>query len=132
MLLRIEDLPPVANDMMNMLHEDELSIINEFHDAILARDIDKIDEMFKVVLFDIEDHFSTEEEMMERSQYPFTQVHKSDHDTMRAKMKNYHERWQILKGPKELKGFLETEFKQWLVLHISKWDAETALHIGNG
>ena len=132
MLLRIEDLPPVANDMMNMLHEDELSIINDFHDAILARDIDKIDEMFKVVLFDIEDHFSTEEEMMERSQYPFAQVHKSDHDTMREKVKNYHERWQILKSPKELKGFLETEFKQWLVLHISKWDAETALHIGNG
>jgi len=130
MLIQIKEIPPVANDMMNMLHEDEVEVINRFHDAVLARDIDKIDEIFDEVIMDVEAHFGTEEAMMAQSDYEFAQVHKSDHDTMRKKLKDLHERWKILKGPKEVKGFLEKDFKSWFRLHISKWDSETAPNIG--
>lgn len=132
MLINKQDLQQVANQEMNMLHEEEIDVFNDFHDAILAKDIEKIDELFKVVLFDVEDHFSTEEEMMEENNYQFFQVHKNDHDTMREKLAKFHKRWEILKSPKELQGFLETEFKQWLMLHISKWDSEMALHLSHG
>ena len=132
MLIQKREIQQVANAMMNMLHEDEIEIINDFHDAVLARDIEKIDELFKVVLMDVEDHFSTEEAMMEQNEYHDFQVHKNDHDTMRVKLKSFHERWEILKGPKELQGFLEKDFKKWLMLHVSKWDAEAAMHLGNG
>ena len=50
---------------------------------------------------------------------------------MREKLKKYHKRWEVLKSPKELQGFLETEFKQWLMLHISKWDSEMALKLSH-
>lgn len=132
MLIQEREMQQVANAMMNMLHEDEVELVNSFHDAVLARDIEKIDELFKVLLFDVEDHFKTEEAMMEQAGYADFQVHKNDHDTMRAKLKKYHERWEILKSPKELKGFLEKEFKQWLMLHISKWDSTAAMALGNG
>ena len=132
MLIKKEDLQQVANQEMNMLHEEEIEVFNNFHDAILAKDIEKIDEIFKVVLFDVEDHFSTEEQMMEANKYNHFQVHKNDHDTMREKLAKYHKRWGVLKSPKELQGFLETEFKQWLMLHISKWDTEMALHLSHG
>lgn len=132
MLINKQDLQQVANQEMNMLHEEEIDVFNDFHDAILARDIEKIDELFKVVLFDVEDHFSTEEQMMEENNYSFFQVHKNDHDTMREKLAKFHKRWEVLKSPKELQGFLETEFKQWLMLHISKWDSEMALHLSHG
>lgn len=116
---------------MNMLHEEEIEVINSFYDAVVAKDIEKIDELFKIVLFDVEDHFKTEEDLMQQSNYSNFQVHKNDHDTMREKLNKFHKRWEILKGPTELKGFLEKEFKKWLILHISKWDSETALHLGN-
>jgi len=74
MLIEKDAVQQVANEVMNMLHEEEIEIFNAFHDAILARDIEKIDELFKVVLFDVEDHFSTEEQMMEENNYQFFQV----------------------------------------------------------
>mgnify|MGYP002640666244 CR=1 FL=1 len=131
MLIEKQDLQQVANEVMNMLHEEEIEVFNSFHDAVLARDIEKIDEIFPVILFDVEDHFSTEERMMEENNYSNFQVHKNDHDTMREKLKKYHKRWEVLKSPKELQGFLETEFKQWLMLHISKWDSEIALKLSH-
>lgn len=129
MLIQQREIPQVQNDMMNMLHEDEVEIVNKFHDAVLARDIDKIDELFEELIADVEVHFATEEAMMETADYEFATVHKGDHDTMRKKLKDLHERWKILKGPKEVKGFLEKDFKSWFKLHISKWDSETAPNI---
>jgi len=131
MLIEAREIQQVANEVMNMLHEEELEVINDFYDAVVAKDIEKIDELFKVVLFDVEDHFETEEAMMEQNNYAHYQVHKNDHDTMREKIAKYFERWLAIKSPLELQGFLENEFKKWLILHISKWDTETALHLSN-
>ena len=131
MLLRKEDVQQVSNDVMNMLHEEEIGIINDFHDAVLAKDIEKIDELFPVVEFDVEDHFTTEEEMMEQSQFYGMQMHKSEHDTLRGKLKKLKEHWIANKDPKEVQRFLEDDFKHWMVLHVARWDAETAMHIGD-
>ncbi|WP_309496235.1 hemerythrin family protein [Sulfurovum sp.] len=131
MLMRKEDVQQVSNAMMNMLHEEEIEIINAFHDAVIAKDIEKIDELFKVVEFDVEDHFSSEEEMMEQSQFYAMQMHKSEHDTLREKLKKVKEHWVTYKDPKEVQRFLEDDFKHWMVLHVSRWDSETAMHIGD-
>lgn len=131
MLLRKEDVQQVSNDMMNMLHEEEIGIINDFHDAVIVKDIEKIDELFPVVEFDVEDHFSSEEEMMEQSQFYAMQMHKSEHDTLRKKLQKVKEHWLAHKDPKELQRFLEDDFKHWMVLHVARWDAETAMHIGD-
>jgi len=130
MLIQKQDLQQVANAIMNMVHEDELEIINNFHDAVKAKDIEKIDELFKALLVEVEVHFKTEEDMMEQSAYPDMQMHKSDHDVIRKKLEKFHKRWEVLKGPKELQGFLENDFKKWYTQHISKWDAQTAPHVG--
>ena len=131
MLLKKEDVQQVSNDLMNMLHEEEIEIINNFHDAVLAKDIEKIDELFPVVEFDVEDHFSTEEEMMEQSQFYGMQMHKSEHDTLRGKLKKVKEHWLANKNPKDVQNFLEDDFKHWMVLHVARWDSETAMHIGD-
>lgn len=129
--MQLDEVQQVSNAMMNVLHEEEISVLNDFHDAVIAKDIKKIDDLFKVVQFDVEDHFSTEEEMMEESQFYAAQIHKSEHDTMRRKLKNLHTNWEAAKDPEEIKTFLENEFKKWLVLHIARWDSETAMHLGD-
>jgi len=131
MLLEKKDVQLVSNAVMNMLHEEEIEIINKFHDAAVAKDIEKIDELFKVVQFDVEDHFSTEEEMMEESNFYALQIHKAEHDTMRGKIKKLQEHWDKFKEPKEVKRFLEEDFKHWIVLHVARWDSETAMYIGD-
>lgn len=131
MLIEVKDVQQVANVMMNILHEEEIQIMNDFHDAVLAKDIEKIDELFKVVQFDVEDHFSTEEAMMEESKFYAMQMHKSEHDTMRKKLNTLQENWVKNREPEEIRKFLEDEFKHWLVLHVARWDSETALHLGD-
>lgn len=131
MLMDIKDVQQVANAMMNVLHEEEIEIINDFYDAVVAKDIPKIDELFQVVQFDVEDHFSTEEEMMEQSQFYAMQMHKSEHDTMREKIQKLYEEWELTQKPEPIKTFLEDEFKKWIVLHIARWDSETAMHVGD-
>ncbi len=130
MLIQEQDVQQVANAMMNMLHEDEIELINAFYDAVKAKDIEKVDELFKALLVEVEAHFKTEEDMMEQSSYADMQMHKSDHDIMRKKLAKFHKRWEVLKGPKELQGFLEKDFKKWYTQHVSKWDAQTAPHVG--
>lgn len=129
MLIQEREVQKVTNDIMNMLHEDELEVINELHDAVLAKDIEKADELFKNLISEVEVHFKTEEDMMEQAAYPNLGMHKSDHDLMREKLKKYHERWEILKSPKELRGFLEKDFKKWYTQHVTKWDSQTAIHL---
>jgi len=130
MLIQEHDVQQVANAVMNMLHEDEIALINNFYDAVKAKDIEKTDELFKALLVEVEAHFKTEEAMMEQSDYADMQMHKSDHDVMRKKLAKFHKRWEVLKGPKEVQGFLEKDFKKWYTGHVSKWDAQTAPHVG--
>ncbi|UPT77193.1 hemerythrin family protein [Sulfurovum sp. XGS-02] len=131
MLIDVKDIQQVSNDMMNILHEEEIRIINDFHDAVLTKDKEKIDELFKVVQFDVEDHFSTEEAMMEESKFYAMQMHKSEHDTMRKKLDQLQKSWESHRDPEEIQKFLEDEFKHWLVLHVARWDSETAMHLGD-
>ncbi|HIQ47365.1 MAG TPA: bacteriohemerythrin [Sulfurovum sp.] len=131
MLIAPNEVQQVSNAMMNMLHDEEIEIVNSFHDAVLAKDIDKIDELFKVLQFDIEDHFTTEEDMMEESKFYAAQIHKAEHDTMRGKVKDIQADWDKNKDPAAVQEFLEGEFKKWIVLHVARWDAETAMHIGD-
>ena len=88
MLLELKDIQQVSNAVMNMLHEEEIEIVNNFHDAVIAKDIEKIDELLPVLEFDVEDHFSTEEEMMEESKFYAAGIHKAEHDTTRVKLKD--------------------------------------------
>ena len=88
MLFEKIEVQLVSNAVMNMLHEEEMDVVNAFHDAVLSKDPKQIDEHFDVLLFDVEDHFSTEEEMMEESGFYAAQIHKAEHDSMRKKSKN--------------------------------------------
>ena len=130
MLIQKQEVQKVSNAMMNILREDEIELINNFYDAIKAKDIDKIDDLFKDVVAELDTNFKTEEEMMEQNAYHDMQMHKSDHDLIRKKLEKFHKRWEVLKGPKEVQGFLEKDFKKWYTQHVSKWDAQTAPHVG--
>ncbi len=63
--------------------------------------------------------------------YNKSQIHKAEHDTMRGKVKDLQEDWDKNKNPAIVQAFLEGEFKKWIVLHVARWDSETAMHIGD-
>jgi len=46
-------------------------------------------------------------------------------------VKELGENWAKNKNPQEVQDFLEGEFKHWMVLHVARWDSETAMHLGD-
>jgi hemerythrin len=130
MLIQEHEVQQVPNAMMNMLHQDELEVINNFYNAIKSKNIEAADELFTQLIAEIETHFKSEEEMMEQVAYSDAGMHKSDHDAIRAKLEKFKKRWDVLKGPTEIQGFLEKDFKKWYTQHIAKWDSAAAPHLG--
>ena len=114
-----------------MLNTDEMEGLNSLYEAVIAEDIDKIDTLFKEHVQSVEAHFKTEEDMMQESNYPALAAHKRDHDALLKKLQKFLKRWEILKGPTELRGFLEKDAKKWWVQHIGRFDSETALKLGH-
>lgn len=69
--------------------------------------------------------------MMEESQFYAAAIHKAEHDSMRKKVQAIEAAWNTNKDPKEVQNFLESDFKSWMVLHVARWDSETAMHLGD-
>ena len=131
MLFGKEDLQLVANPMMNMLHEEEVEIANAFYEAAKACNKEKVGELFEVFLYDVEDHFGTEEAMMQQARIFGANIHKEEHDTMRSKLAELKAHWDEHNECAEIVRFLEEEFKPWIILHVARWDSESAMHLGD-
>ncbi len=127
MLLGIDKLPKVANELFNALHEDEAQIIEELYQACQRENLQEIDRLMELLIYDVEDHFSTEEELMREAEFFAYPMHKAEHDSMRRDIKNLYDNWKIGKNVKEI----EKKMVPWLLLHISRWDSITAIHIGD-
>ncbi len=134
MLIQEQELRSVVNEEINMLHEEEMEVLNTLYETLTAQepDLKKIDEAFKNFLFDVEDHFAAEESMMQEKEYERYKIHKEDHDAMRLKLAKYFERWLAIRSFSEVQGFLEGEYKKWLISHTATRDTETALYLEQG
>ncbi|WP_448584017.1 bacteriohemerythrin [Thermocrinis sp.] len=131
MVLRKEDLPMVANVIMNALHEDEVELINELYQVCQEGNVDAVDQLLQLLVQDVEDHFTTEEELMREAEFFAYPMHKAEHDSMRKRIGELLERWRKSRELKEVQKFIQEELVPWLLLHIARWDATTALHLGD-
>jgi len=131
MIIRFEDLPKVANQVMNALHEDEVELINQLYDACMEGDKEKVDKLLELLLYDIEEHFSTEEELMRESEFFAYPMDKAEHDRMREEVRRIYELWKDKRDPKIISSLIKDRFVPWLFLHISTFDNTTAFYVGD-
>lgn len=131
MLIQEQEVHQLADEVMNMYRTEELETINNLHDAIKDKDIEKIDEIFKKLIASFEEHFQSEEETMEEYRYKLSKQHKTDHDLVRKKLDKFLKRWEVLKSPTELENYFEKDFKKWYIGHVSKFDSQAALNMAN-
>ncbi len=131
MLIKKDAIPKVSNEVMNIIHSVEIDLVNKLYEAVLENDVKKVDKLLKEFIQEVEEHFSEEEEMMLESGYWGRNMHKAEHDTMREKLEKLKIDWEKDKNTEKIKEFLENEYSPWLNLHISRWDAETAMYLGD-
>jgi hemerythrin len=139
MLIDKTNLPMVAKDDMNDVHLEDVDIINDLYELVLAYEKDfseenkqKIDEQYQEWFKHTIVHFANEEEMMREKSFPPYPVHKGEHDNALSTMDRVFLSWQSTGDIQVLKGYLEEELPTWLVHHIQTMDTVTAMFLETG
>ena len=131
MLIQIEQLPRVALERMNKVHEKEIEIMNELYQLLQDYEkgnasIEDIDKAFNEFLEDVKYHFSSEQEMMEQYNFFAYPMHRGEHDMALGQLQNLQKNWEKNKNPEIIKSYLENQFLPWLINHIQTMDTVTA------
>ncbi|HHG73909.1 MAG TPA: hemerythrin [Persephonella sp.] len=127
MLLDISQIPRVALERMNKVHEEEIKLLNQLFEAIdQGKGTDEIDSLFKAFVEDVKKHFSSEQEMMEQYNFFAYPMHRGEHDMVLGQLVNLEKRWEKEKNPELIKAYIENEFLPWLMNHIQTMDTVTA------
>jgi len=131
MLIQIEQLPRVALERMNKVHEKEIEIMNELYQLLQDYEkgnasIEDIDKAFNEFLEDVKHHFSSEQEMMEQYNFFAYPMHRGEHDMVLGQLQNLQKNWEKNKNPEIIKSYLENQFLPWLINHIQTMDTVTA------
>jgi hemerythrin len=105
-------------------HKHFMSIINELHDALMIDQHPKqVIERIVNELVDYTDyHFKTEEKLFEQHNYPGKDVHKQQHDDLRAQA--YKLRDDFAANRVEIDLSVLSFLTEWLVEHILGSDME--------
>jgi len=129
-LIKKELIPVVALTEMNDVHYEEIEIINQLHELVLA---DQNDEMINEKLHELKAHtiahFANEERLMQKYGFPPYPIHKYNHDQFLKDFSALTQHWESTKDVKPLKAFLETTLPEWLHNHISTLDTVTAMFL---
>jgi len=127
MLMDISQLPKVALDRMNKVHEEEIKVLNKLYQSIIeGADIEEIDRNFKEFVEDVINHFTSEQRMMEEFNFFAFPMHKGEHDIILGQLDNLRKKWEKENNPELIKAYIEKEFLPWLMNHIETMDTVTA------
>lgn len=138
-LIDKNDLPEVAMEFMNDVHNEDVDIINDLYALVLRYEDEpnkanekllneKYEEWFSHTI----EHFKNEEEKMLELNFPPYQIHKSEHENALYMMDKVYRFWQDSKEIAILRQYLSQELPPWLLQHIQTMDTVTAMFFKTG
>ncbi len=111
-------------------HQKWISIVNELHDSIMeARGISSLKELIREMEEYTDFHFSAEEEMLQKADWPELDRHKRIHFGFKQQITQLKR--DIYSGELVLRSQVMSVIKNWLVDHILKEDQEYSVFIVN-
>ena len=139
MLLDKGELAMVAMNFMNDVHLEDVDIINELFELVLAYENEpngankeRVNAQYKLWFEHTVDHFRGEEEMMQEMAFPPYPMHKGEHDNALAVMDDVFKRWQESEDIMVVKTYLIEILPAWLRNHIQTMDTVTAMFFKTG
>ncbi len=130
MILSMNDIPMVAVNKMNSIHEKELEILNKLYEAVKNKeDENTINTYLDEFIKDVEEHFSFEQGLMEKYGFFAYIPHKMEHDRVRMELAQLKKNWEKSKNPDLIKTYIEEHFVPWIVNHVQTMDTVTAMYL---
>jgi len=132
MLIKENEIPRVALDDMNEVHDVEIEIVNKLYDAIMkSEDIAEISKYFDEFLNDVINHFTFEQDLMEKYNFFAYPIHRAEHDRVLYELKSLEKMLKEKGDIKTVKDYLENVFKPWIINHVQTMDTVTAMYLSN-
>ena len=126
-MLNHSDLPTVSIETMNLMHFEEVDVINAFLQELDGRkDFKVLSEHFEKLLAHMQKHFESEGKLMQDAQYPSFRMHKADHDKVLNEVRYSEMEWRNRKDVDAIKEYLDEELLPWLDQHIKAMDVPMA------
>lgn len=132
MLIKENEIPRVALNDMNEVHDVEIEIVNKLYDAIVKNeDIAEILKYFDEFLNDVINHFTFEQGLMEKYNFFAYPIHRAEHDRVLHELKSLEKMLKEKGDIKTVKDYLENVFKPWIINHVQTMDTVTAMYLSN-
>lgn len=111
----------VGIDVIDAQHRRIVDYINDLYAAHLEEDKDKISEVLAGLVDYTMTHFTFEEDLMERSGYPFAESHKKVHNSFVVQINKFVEQHE---SGKDITRKLLSTLQVWLTNHIKRDDED--------
>ena len=121
-----DQLPMVAIPSMNDTHLEEMLLVNKLDSAAKKNDTSAVSKILNELLEHTIEHFSTENEVMERAKFPAYNTHKAEHDRHLNEFKALIKYFEKTKDPRAIATHIEGNLEKWLIHHIQTMDTVTA------
>lgn len=126
-MIEKNSIPMVSIKSMNEVHFEEVLIINallvnleqKVSFEILSTNLEKL-------LEHMQEHFSSEEILMQESAYPSYRIHQADHVKVLNEARYIEMMWRNRKDPSEINEYLVENLIPWLNQHIQAMDVPMA------
>jgi hemerythrin len=128
-VLEYKDIPQVAMDAMNSVHQEELKIVNTLYSTILDKNKEKVSLLCRQWLDHTKAHFAKENEMMETHNFPAYHCHHGEHVDALQVLESVIDDWENSHDFDALAASITESWAQWYVNHISSMDTVTSAFI---
>ena len=132
-LLYAEQVEYLDVEEMQETHEEEIKILNEVEklatDYIINKsNLSQLEAKLDEYIAHVKEHFSNEERLMRKYDFPSYEMHKTAHDMFLTDISYAIKQWKEYGNIDKVINFI---FKspEWIVLHINTVDAPTATYI---
>jgi len=128
-VLEAHEIPKVAMDAMNGVHEDELNIVNNVNAAIHNDDLEQLTILCHEWMEHTKAHFDRENYLMEKYDFPAFHCHHREHVEAISGLETIINGWLEDKNIDELATYVRETWPAWYVNHISTMDTVTSAFI---
>ena len=130
-LLAPDQMTQVAVESMNLIHREEVELVNRLATLVtngLQGEIDEasITAQFKAWLEHTQQHFAHENELMEKYGFPAYSIHSGEHRRVLNLLQELQQGWLEHKALEPLAEYLFDEWLTWLDNHLLTMDSVTA------
>lgn len=121
--IKWDDSYVVGVGVIDEQHKHFVGMLNTLYESLESKNTKKVPDIIQDLTDYAEHHFKTEEEYFDKLHYPDAEIHKVEHNELRAKVQSFANRHD---KPKKLGIDLLFFLERWLLVHFRGADTKFA------